>query len=177
MSRHRRVILLGLLAAIPMVGRAQDIVPSPLAPYVGDLVVLQGDALVPLPSDEGLKVPYTVLYFGAGWCPDCRRFSPELVAAYDTQPARVKRFGVVLLTMDKTEQGMLQFMHTEKMKWPALAFAKAGSALDLRRYYSNRGIPCLTVIDPAGTVVLQSKSDQDAAHVLRQLQEKLKGEP
>jgi thiol-disulfide isomerase/thioredoxin len=177
MSRRRWVFLLGLLAVIPMIGHAQGIVASPLVPYVRDLLVLQGDALVPLKSDECLKVPYTLLYFGAGWCPDCRRFSPELVAAYDGQPVGLKRFGVVLLTMDKTEEGMLQFMRTERMKWPALAFAKAGSALDLRRYYSDRGIPCLAVIDPAGTIVLQSKTDRDATAVLRQLQEKLKGGP
>ena len=177
MSRRRQVFLLNLLAAIATFGHAQDAVTRPLAPHVLDLVVLQGDALVPLKSDECLRAPYTILYFGAGWCPDCRRFSPTLVAAYDGQQAGAKRFEVVLLTMDKTEEGMLQFMRTERMKWPALAFPKAGSDLDLRKYYSDRGIPCLTVIDPAGTVVLQSKTDQDAAAVLRQLQEKLKGDP
>lgn len=177
MSRCSHVFLLSMLAVVATTGQAQDAVTRPLAPYVQDLVVLRGDALVPLTSDEGLRVPYTVLYFGAGWCPDCRRFSPELVAAYDGQRAGAKRFEVVLLTMDKTAEGMLQFMRTEKMTWPALAFAKAGSASDLRKLYSDRGIPCLTVLDPAGTIVLQSQTDRDAADVLRQLQAKLKGAP
>jgi hypothetical protein len=47
-------------------------------------------------------------------------------------------------------------------------------AEDLKKYDSGHGIPCLSVIDSQGTLVLQSQSDQDAADVLRQLQDLLK---
>jgi len=59
------------------------------------------------------------------------------------------------------------------MKWPALSFDKVAGAGDLQKFYSGDGIPCLTVIDQKGVVVLQSKSDQDANHVLKQLQDLL----
>jgi hypothetical protein len=62
-------------------------------------------------------------------------------------------------------------MRTEKMHWPALAFEKLAGAQDLRQCYYGPGIPCLTVIDPKGAAVLQSKSDRDAREVLLQLQD------
>jgi thiol-disulfide isomerase/thioredoxin len=147
---------------------------APIAPHAGDLVVLEGDKLVPFNSGVFLRTRYIVLYFGAGWCPDCRRFSPSLVAEYDHQPVDARRFEVLLLSRDKSAEGMLKFMKIEKMRWPALAFDKVSSAEDLNRFYSGHGIPCLTVIDPKGTVILQSKDDQDANEVLEQLLRLLK---
>lgn len=172
-----RRFLIGLLVLIPTFGRAQDTGNVVIAPHLQDLVVVQGNKLVPLNSDRFLKAPYTVLYFGAGWCPDCRRFSPSLVMAYNHQKESEPRFEVLLLTMDKTENDMLQYMRSERMKWPALAFDKMSQPNDLKKYYSHRGIPCLSVIDQKGTVVLQSKSDQDAAEVLKQLKDLLKNKP
>ena len=160
-----------LLFCASSLGQAQDAPNAVIAPYIQDLVVVRDDQLVPFKPDKFLNAPYTVLYFSAGWCPDCRRFSPALVAAYTGQRAGEKRFEVLLLTMDKTEDAMRRYMSGEKMPWPALAFAKQENAKDLKKYYSDHGIPCLTVIDPKGTVVLQSKSDQDATEVLKELRE------
>jgi nucleoredoxin len=154
-----------------LLGPAQDAPNAVIAPYAQDLVRVKDDQLVPFKPDKLLKAPFTALYFSAGWCPDCRRFTPALVAAYNAQRAGEKRFEVLLLTMDKTEDAMRKYMSSEKMTWPALAFAKRESAKDLQKYYSDHGIPCLTVIDPKGTVVLQSKSDQDATEVLKELQD------
>lgn len=147
----------------------QDADNPALATRAQDLVVVQGDHFVEFKSARFLKVPYTVLYFGAGWCPDCRRFSPALVAAYDRQSPTDRRFEVIFISKDKSEESMLKFMRSEKMKWPALAFNKITSATHLTRLYSGHGIPCLTVIDQTGAQVLQSKSDQDATEVLDQL--------
>jgi thiol-disulfide isomerase/thioredoxin len=150
---------------------AEPLVPNPvLARHADELRILRGDELVAFDSTQFRQASYTILYFGAGWCPDCRRFSPNLVSAYDQQGAATKRFEVLLLSRDKNPQGLLQFMRSEKMKWPALAFDKLDSAQDLQRYYSGHGIPCLTVIDSTGKVVLQSKDDQDANEVLQALQ-------
>jgi len=169
-----RHCVIGLIAVIPAFGRAAETGNAVLAPHAQDLVVLRGNKLVPFKAGAFLKAPYTILYFGAGWCPDCRRFSPALVAAYNRQPVGAQRFEVLLLTMDKTAADMQRFMHSEKMAWPALAFERMEGAEDLKKYYSGHGIPCLTVIDQKGTVVLQSKSDQDATEVLGQLQNLLK---
>ena len=144
---------------------------SVFAPHIGDLVVLHAEKLVPFEAKEFPKAPYSVLYFGAGWCPDCRRFSPSLVDAYRQQPGGKKLFEVVLFSMDKNAEGMLRFMKTEAMTWPALAFDRIGAAEDLKKLYSGHGIPCLSVIDRKGKLVLQSKSDQDAQEVLKALLE------
>jgi thiol-disulfide isomerase/thioredoxin len=168
-----RLFALSLLLALPFGSRAEDSLNSVIAPHAGDLVSLQGDQLAPFKSEEFLKARYTILYFSAGWCVDCRRFSPSLVSAYDAQQKGANRFEVLLLTRDKTENNMLQYMRHTKMKWPALAFDKVAAADDLKKFYSGYGIPCLTVIDQKGAVVLQSKSDQDATQVLKQLQDLL----
>lgn len=166
--------LIGLLALASVAGSAADNRNAALAPHAQDLVVLQHGQLVPFAADKFLSAPYTVLYFGAGWCPDCRRFSPALVKAYDHQPQGKKRFEVLLLTKDHNTEGMRKFMRTEKMTWPAIAFEKVAGADDLQKFYSGHGIPCLSIIDQQGRLLLQSKSDQDAKVILKQLDELLK---
>ena len=173
MKMNLRLLAFAALAALPLLLRADDSLNPVLAPHAQDLVAVQGDQLAPFKSSDYLKARYTILYWSAGWCPDCRRFSPTLVSAYDAQPKDNPRFEVLLLTKDRTEKDMLQYMRHVKMKWPALAFDKVAAAEDLKRFYSGDGIPCLTVIDQKGAVVLQSKSDQDAAQVLKQLQDLL----
>ncbi len=170
-----RQFALGLLLALPLALGAEDASNAVIAPYARDLVALQGDKLAPFKAGEFLKARYTILYFGAGWCPDCRAFTPSLVKAYDAQPKGAGRFEVLLLTQDRTEKEMLKYLTDEKMKWPALAFDKMAGAADLKKFYSGRGIPCLTIIDQKGTVVLQSGSDKDADKVLKQLQDLLAG--
>src|ERR1700690_3939806 len=101
---------------LPSLLAAQPIQNSVVMPHARDLVALEGGKLVPFQPDHFLQAPYLVLYFGAGWCPDCRRFSPSLVAAYDRQARGAKQFEVLLVSRDKTADGMLKFMQTEKMK-------------------------------------------------------------
>lgn len=139
-----------------------------IAPHARDLVVLRGERLEPFESRAFLSAPVTIVYFGAGWCPDCRRFSPKLVSAYNAQEGAHK-FEVLFISRDKTEAGMLKFMRDEQMPWPALAFGKIAGAEDLSRLYSGKGIPCLTVINREGKVLKQSESDQDAAGILASL--------
>lgn len=170
-----KVLVPVLLASLaPVLTQANPLSNDVLTPYAQDLVILKGQALVPFSSQRFLQAPYTVLYFGAGWCPDCRHFSPSLVAAYDAQRRGDKRFEVLLISKDNDAAGMLKFMQTEKMNWPALAFDKLAQARDLGRFYAGHGIPCLTVIDRRGKIVLQSKSDQDAQEVLQELETLLK---
>jgi len=137
--------------------------------YADSLVVLRGEKLVPFNTDKFLQAPFIVLYYGASWCPDCRRFSPSLVTAYDQQSSGNKRFEVLLVSQDQSEEGMLKFMKTEKMTWPTVAFSKLSDAKTLEELYSGHGIPCLTVLDRHGKVVLQSKTDQDGESVLKEL--------
>ena len=174
MNRLVFKVLLVLAALAPALVEGESATNVVLARHAEDLVVLKGQTLVPFNPQHFLQTPYTVLYFGAGWCPDCRRFSPSLVAAYNREAREAKRFEVLLLSHDKSAEGLLKFMQVEKMNWPALAFDKLVNAKDLTRYFSGHGIPCLTVIDRHGTIVLQSKNDQDANEVLQELENLIK---
>ena len=133
--------------------------------------MLQGKKLVPFKSASFLSARYIVLFFSAGWCSDSRRFCPALVKAYNHQAPGGSRYEVLLVSRDTDAKGMLKYMKRQHMPWPALAFEKVPEAKDLANLYSTRGIPCLTVLDSKGSVVLQSKSDQDANEVLQQLVE------
>lgn len=160
----------GVVAASLLLGGWAPALPaaetnSVVAAHAPDLVVLHGQELVPYDATQ-FKASVTVLYFGAGWCPDCRKFSPKLVAAYNAQPREKKKFEVLFVSRDKNEEGMLRFMKTEHMPWPALSFAKVEGAEDLKKFYSGKGIPCLTIIDAEGKVLKRSASDQDAEEVL-----------
>ncbi len=162
--------LLALLEALPVLATAAE-KNAVLAPHAGDLVVASNNRFVSYDADKFLQAPYTVLYFAAGWCPDCRRFSPAFVSAYEHQPAGRKRFEVLLLSKDRSEAELLKYMQSEKMKWPALAFDKVASASDLQKFHGGKGIPWLTVINQKGDILFQSTSDQDALDVLQRLQE------
>lgn len=175
---HRLPTLSVFGAALLLVAAAgaQPAANRVLAPYAGDLVVLRGDKLVPFEAKAFLQAPLTVLYFGAGWCPDCRRFSPELVEAYNRQDPARRQFEVLLVSKDKSAEGMLKFMQVEKMPWPAVAFGRVQKDAGLDRLYSGHGIPCLSVLDQSGKLVLQSANDQDAGEVLAKLQRLAKKE-
>ena len=57
-------------------------------------------------------------------------------------------------------------MKLERMPWPALSFSQIRGAEDLSKFYSGKGIPCLTVINRKGEILRQSNSDQDAEQIL-----------
>ena len=107
---------LGLVFACQNLSPAAEVPNAIIAPHAKDLVVLQGEKLVPFESAQFLKAPYTIIYFGAGWCPDCRRFSPALVQAYNQQPNGADRFEVLFFSMDKSAEGMLKFIKSEKLR-------------------------------------------------------------
>jgi thiol-disulfide isomerase/thioredoxin len=165
--------VLGLLLALPFAARAEDSTNVVIAPHAKDLVAVQGDKVVPFKADDFLKARYTVLYFGASWCPDCKIFCPSLIKAYDNQPKGSARFEVLLMSKDYTAKDMEKYMVDGKMKWPALAFDKVDDAADLQKYFSNHGTPGVTVIDQKGKVIFQSESDKDGKEVLKKLQDML----
>src|SRR5215831_20602571 len=92
---------LGLLLSFSVSALAAQTGNPVLASHTSDLVALRGDQLVPFNSPKFLSAPYTVLYYSAGWCPDCRRFSPALVDAYAHQTNGLPRFEVLLVSQDK----------------------------------------------------------------------------
>jgi cytochrome oxidase Cu insertion factor (SCO1/SenC/PrrC family) len=89
------------------------------------------------------------IYFSASWCPPCRAFTPQLVAAYNQLQTEGKPFEVVLVTSDKDEASMKAYMKRHDMPWLAIPFGE--KQIDaLKKKYSVAGIPMLVVVDATG---------------------------
>jgi cytochrome oxidase Cu insertion factor (SCO1/SenC/PrrC family) len=89
------------------------------------------------------------IYFSASWCPPCRAFTPQLVAAYNQLQTEGKPFEVVLVSRDKDPSSMKAYMKSHDMPWLAVPFGdKPNEAL--MKKYGVTGIPMLVVVDSAG---------------------------
>ncbi|HTB79663.1 MAG TPA: thioredoxin-like domain-containing protein [Opitutaceae bacterium] len=129
-------------------------------PY-SPIVNLLWDKLV-MPAETGFAdyVPtgtpdYIALYFSAGWCGPCHRFTPRLVDFYRQMKPRHDNFEIVFVSDDRNEREMLGYMRELSMPWPALRFAEIKNLQDIRNY-AGPGIPCLVVLDARGQVVADS---------------------
>jgi thiol-disulfide isomerase/thioredoxin len=98
---------------------------------------------------------YYALYFSAGWCGPCHRFTPKLVGFYQQMKPLHGNFEVIFVSNDRDERGMLGYMHDLSMPWPAVRFAEIRGLPEIRKY-EGRGIPCLVIIDAQGKVVADS---------------------
>ena len=62
------------------------------------------------------------LYFSASWCPPCRQFTPLLRDFHEELQNRKAPFEVVFITLDKSENDMMEYMQTMHGNWLALPF-------------------------------------------------------
>ena len=93
---------------------------------------------------------YILIYFSAHWCPPCRRFTPKLVEFYNAN-SKKGNFEVIFVSFDRNKKAQLEYMTETSMPWPAVKLSKrAKSGL---QSYAGRGIPCLVMIKPDGTVI------------------------
>ncbi len=101
-------------------------------------------------SADALKDKTVLVYFSAHWCPPCRRFTPELVKAYNQWKTDDKPVELVFVSSDKDEAAMTGYMTETKMEWLAVPFADRDRKNALARNWSVRGIPMLVVVSPEG---------------------------
>jgi len=101
---------------------------------------------------------YYAIYYSAGWCGPCRRFTPDLVKFYDRNYDRYGNFEVIFVSSDRSEDDMEEYMDEAEMPWPALEFDQKKKARDLTQF-SERGIPNLVVVDRNGKVLSTSYVD------------------
>ncbi|MCH2204803.1 MAG: redoxin domain-containing protein [Lentisphaerales bacterium] len=94
---------------------------------------------------------YTLLYFSASWCPPCQKFTPSLVSS--NAIFNNLNCGVVLVSGDKNDSAMFNYMKSKKMPWPAISYNSRGTA-NLEKY-GQRYIPSLTLVDSKGNIVVQ----------------------
>lgn len=121
----------------------------------GKLVAVEGGELRPQPDGRLAGVRFYGLYFSAGWCGPCRRFTPELLDAYGKIRALYPEFEVVFVSRDKSTADMLAYMREDRMPWPALAWDQGRATREINRY-AGSGIPCLVLVDAEGKVLSDS---------------------
>jgi thiol-disulfide isomerase/thioredoxin len=108
------------------------------------LQVLRDGKLVPFDPGDRREPEFYLIYFGAHWCGPCRRFSPDLLKAYQQMKAAApERFEVIFVSDDRDAAEQLTYVRELPMPWPVLRHGAAISALDRWR---ARGIPCLVVL-------------------------------
>jgi nucleoredoxin len=143
-----------VVAAITPAAPAAQRPYSPIANLLGDKLVTPAETGF---ADYALTNPpdYIALYFSAGWCGPCHRFTPRLVDFYRQMKPRHSNFEIVFVSDDRNERDMLGYMRELSMPWPALRFAEIKNMPDIRKY-AGPGIPCLVVLDVRGNVVADS---------------------
>jgi thiol-disulfide isomerase/thioredoxin len=98
-------------------------------------------------------------YFGAGWCPPCRAFSPDFVKFADEAMPRHPELAVVLLSDDHSPAELFAYMKEENMPFPAVQPKDLDQSSLLMSFTADtRLIPHLVVVDRFGKV-LQSNAD------------------
>jgi len=125
----------------------------------GKLVGLNGRAMREIPSDQLAGTQMYAIYYSASWCGPCRRFTPELVAAYPAIKAAHPEFEVIFVSADEDEDAMRHYMIDDHMPWIALRFSEAQKNPTLNRYQQS-GIPNLVFIDGNGRILSKSFDDR-----------------
>ncbi len=148
---------------------------EPLAPKISDsLVKITGDQFAPA-TDALSGKSIIAVYYSAHWCPPCRAFTPKLVDFYNKFSAKNPNFQLVFVSADHGQDGMLEYMKSAKMPWPAVQYEQVQTTPLLS--YAASTIPFLVVLDAEGNKILGKVSGfqgEDPNDVLEQLSKKLK---
>jgi thiol-disulfide isomerase/thioredoxin len=141
------------LAALTLMRAAEA--PTVLSQLKGKLVALSGNNTIPA-SDSTVGDPkYFALYFGAGWCGPCHKFTPDLVSFYNEMKPKHPEFEVVFMSHDTSAPEMQKYMAEMHMPWPALRWDAVKWTTQLN-HLCGPGIPCLVLVDSHGQIVSDS---------------------
>ncbi len=121
----------------------------------GDLITFKDGAAQAFDDRLLDRKKLIALYFSAGWCGPCRKFTPDLVAYYQRIAEAHPEFEIIFVSNDRSATAMQKYMRDMKMPWPAVQFEKIAAHEDLRQF-SGTGIPCLVLVDAQGKVLSHS---------------------
>lgn len=127
--------------------------PSRLAEALqGHLVDAQGrkTSLANLAQAEWIAV-----YFGAGWCNPCRKFSPQLVQRLEPLLAQHPKLAIVFLSHDRSESAMQSYMQEVHMPWPGIGMQEWRNIGPLATLAKGM-VPQLVVLNRQGQVLVDS---------------------
>lgn len=111
------------------------------------------------------------IYFGAGWCPPCRAFMPELKAAYARWRAAGRPIEIIFVSDDPSCRAMEDYARRTRMPWPMVACRLRDQLTEVQRLRTGP-LPGMVALDAAGHVIATSydhDGDVDYADVLRKL--------
>ena len=123
----------------------------------GKLVKLEGKKLSKFEITE--KPDFYAFYYSASWCGPCRAFTPDLVAFYKENEAASKKFEIIFVSSDNSEDDMEVYMKEDGFPFPGVKFQDAKDKK--LRQYAGSGIPCLVLMDREGKVLSDSYVDGD----------------
>jgi nucleoredoxin len=124
--------------------------PSRIAAALDGILVDSDGKPVHDPTLQNKK--YFAFYSGAGWCPPCQAFSPDLVKYATATLPNHPELAFVMFNLDKTTPDMLAYMKQEQMPFPAVAM-KDFTNCALLGFYSTEIIPDIVVCDRFGRIV------------------------
>ncbi|XP_060214261.1 probable nucleoredoxin 1 [Lycium barbarum] len=110
---------------------------------------------------DTLKGKNVGLYFSASWCGPCRRFTPNLVEAYNELLSKGD-FEVVFVTADQDDESFNAYF--SKMPWLAVPFSDSETRKRLDELFDVNGIPHLVILGASGKVVTDSGVEIIAEH-------------
>lgn len=133
--------------------------PSRIAAALDGIAMVDADGK-PYHDDHLQDKQYFLLYFGAGWCPPCLDFSPNLVKFANDALPKHPELAIVMFNEDKTPGDMLAYMKKENMPFPSVQqdiwLANATIA-----HYAQRIIPDVVVIDRFGKILADNDATMD----------------
>jgi nucleoredoxin len=99
---------------------------------------------------------YLLIYFSAGWCPICKRFTPELIQFYEAYH-QYGDFEVLFVSSDKSLMEMRRYWLSSGIPGIAMNW-DCGKTKVLTHEYGaeNGGIPCMVLLDENDRVLASS---------------------
>jgi thiol-disulfide isomerase/thioredoxin len=114
-------------------------------------------------SARGESVPVAALtssivgiYFSGHWCGPCRRFTPELVRAYDELRQQGRAFEIIFVSSDRDAASFDDYSAT--MPWLALDYADRAGKARLATQFGCKGIPMLVLVDGSNGRVISTQA-------------------
>ncbi len=123
----------------------------------GNVSTFQNGSLVPFePSADRHEPDVYLIYFSAGWCPPCHRFTPELVSAYaELQKKAPGRFEVIFISSDRSAGEQLRYVREMGMPWLVLDYRQVNQ-VDVVERWAGDGIPCLVALTRNGELLFHT---------------------
>ena len=123
----------------------------------GKLVHLDGDQLKPYLVSQLTGARIFAFYFAAMSNSPSRKFTPQLVEAYQRLKVQYGNlFEIVLVSRDRDEFNMHEFMRTNRITWPAVRFGVTDPKIE---EVGGSTLPWLVVVSDSGQPLTRNAVD------------------